>query len=461
MIPNKLVFVDVETTGMRPTHDRIIEIGIVRVENNKVVAQYNKLLNPNMYLNPYVEMLTGIKAEDLENAESFYDIKDDVYELLEGAVFVAHNVRFDYGFVKHELKQHGLPFNAKQLCTVKLSRQLFPRYRKHNLGALIERFGFQFEHRHRAFDDAHVLWQFFQMIQQSFAPEKIIKAIDQVQAQPTLPKDLDPETLENLPESPGVYKFYDADGALLYVGKSKNIRSRVMQHFNNDFMSSKQLRMCQKIARVEYIQTAGELGALLRESYLIKALQPLYNRQLRRHRKVITLRKVRTEQGYDTVELDTLEHISADEVSDLLGIFRSKKQAKDFLFEISRKYKLCPKILGLENCVSSCFAYRLKLCSGACITAEKPEMYNLRFLMACASYQFKNWGFEGPIEIVEKNPVSNLVEKFRLDKWCILNNVPSEEQSEFDLGTDYEFDVDTYKILVRYLKGNGLNVTSS
>jgi DNA polymerase-3 subunit epsilon len=123
-------------------------------------------------------------------------------------LFVAHNVRFDYGFVKHELKEHGLPFSAKQLCTVKLSRQLFPRYRKHSLAALIERFGFSFQHRHRAFDDAHVLWQFYQMLHQQFDVDKLSLAIESIQAQPTFPKDLEPGMVESLPESPGVYQFF-------------------------------------------------------------------------------------------------------------------------------------------------------------------------------------------------------------------------------------------------------------
>ncbi len=458
-LPDKLVFVDVETTGMRPSYDRIIEIGIIRVEHGKVVAEYSKLLNPNMYMSPYIEMLTGITSQDLESAASFYDVKDEVYELLEDATFVAHNVRFDYGFVRHELKEHGLPFSAKQLCTVKLSKKLFPRYSKHSLAALIERFGFSFKHRHRAFDDAHVLWQFYQMINQQFDGDKIAEAIASIQSQPTFPKDLDPAMVANLPESPGVYQFFDRDGLLLYIGKSKNIRSRVLQHFNNDFMTSKQLRLCQKIARIAFIQTAGELGALLRESYLIKKLQPLYNRQLRRHTKIISLRKMQNPDGYDTVSLDTLGQINADEVHELLGIFRSKKQAHDFLIDIARKYQLCPKLLGIEKGTGSCFAYRLKLCKGACVQAENPKIYNLRFLMAAASHQFKNWRHDGPIEISEKNDICELHEKFVLDKWCILKNhvtaEESQDETDLSLGTDYEFDVDTYKILVRYLEKNG------
>jgi DNA polymerase-3 subunit epsilon len=218
--------------------------------------------------------------------------------------------------------------------------------------------------------------------------------------------------------------------------------------------------MCQKIARVACIQTAGELGALLRESYLIKKLQPLYNRQLRRHTKITTLRKIQVEDGYNTVKLDTLDHISADEVPELLGVFRSKKQAKDFLLEMARKYSLCPRLLGLENAAGACFAHKLKLCKGACINAEDPKIYNLRFVMAAASHQFKNWQHEGPIEISEKNDASELSEKFILDKWCILKNKITqhespEEDADFHLGTDYEFDVDTYKILVRYLENNG------
>lgn len=452
MLPNKLAFVDVETTGMRPTYDRIIEIGIVRVENDKVVAKFNKLLNPNQHLSPFIQQLTGITSAELQEAESFYDIKDEVAELLDDALFVAHNVRFDYGFVRSELKRHGLPFTAKQLCTVKLSRHLYPTYRKHNLTALINRHGFECERRHRAFDDAHVLWQFYQKVRNEFDEDLLKKAVTHIQAKPSFPKDLDPNIVEDLPETPGVYKFYDAEGVLLYIGKSKNIRARVLQHFNNDFASTKQMKMCQNIARIEYFDTAGELGALLRESELIKDLQPIYNRQLRRRRQLYILRKTETEDGYLSVELDTVDHIESDEIGDIVGVFRSKKQANDFLADIAKEHTLCPKLLGLEKATGACFSHRLKHCKGACVGEENTALYNARFSIASVQNQLKPWHFDNPIEITEKNPYTKLAEKFVVDKWCILQNQTSYDSDEVSLGDDYEFDLDTYKILRRYLR---------
>ncbi len=141
MLPQKLVFIDTETTGLSVSRDRIIEIGIVRVENNVVVAEYQSLINPEMFLSPFITSITHITEADLVNAPTFYDIRKDVYDLLKDAVFVAHNVRFDYGFLRNEFKRMEMNFTAKHFCTAKLSRSLFPLERHHNLDSVMQRFG--------------------------------------------------------------------------------------------------------------------------------------------------------------------------------------------------------------------------------------------------------------------------------------------------------------------------------
>ncbi|PIZ64583.1 hypothetical protein CO051_01130 [Candidatus Roizmanbacteria bacterium CG_4_9_14_0_2_um_filter_39_13] len=133
-------FVDIETTGTSTRHDRIIEIGILRVENDKIVKKYNQLINPETHVSPFITQITGIIPDDLEDAPTFEIVKDEVYELLRDSIFVAHNVRFDHGFLKNEFKRFDMQFSMKQLCTVRLSRTLFPEHRHHNLDAIIERF---------------------------------------------------------------------------------------------------------------------------------------------------------------------------------------------------------------------------------------------------------------------------------------------------------------------------------
>src|SRR3989344_5971444 len=268
-LPSKLAFVDVETTGCR-VNDRIIDIGILRVENGELVETYNTLLNPNMMVPPEITELTGILPTQLEGAPTFGQVKKDIYSLLDDAVFVAHNVRFDYNFLRSEFSREETTFRARNLCTVKLSRTLFPTQRHHNLDSIIERHGFKIKNRHRAFDDAKILWEFYQYILKNFSDDLVQKAVSFVLKQPTRPLNIDPEIMANLPEAPGVYIFYGARGMPLYIGKSINIKERVMSHFSADKDSPTEAKIAQQIESIDTIQTAGELGALFLESQLIK-----------------------------------------------------------------------------------------------------------------------------------------------------------------------------------------------
>jgi DNA polymerase III subunit epsilon len=210
-----LVFVDIETTGLRPTYDRIIEIGIVKVINGEIVQKFNSLINPNIHLPAEIIQITGITTSDLENAPSWRLVQDEVLELLKDAIFVAHNARFDYGFIKNEFRRSNLSFSTKPLCSAKLSRALFPRFRRHNLDSLIERFNLDCTNRHRAYDDAHVIYQFFKSLDENFDKPRLFKTIEGQLKKPSLPQNLKQSDLDNLPEKPGVYIFYGSSGAPL------------------------------------------------------------------------------------------------------------------------------------------------------------------------------------------------------------------------------------------------------
>ncbi len=430
-LPKKLCFVDVETTGMRPNFDRVIEVGILRVEDNKLVQTYQTLINPGSYLPPEIADMTGISQLQLESAPSFYEIRKDLLEILADCIFVAHNVRFDYSFLKQEFKRYETNFSPKHFCTVKLSRALFPKYKHHNLDALIERFNFECVNRHRAFDDAQILWNFYQNIQTQFSLEKISETLDKVLKKPSLPIKLKHQDLEALPETPGVYIFYGSSGAPLYVGKSINIKERVLSHFSSDLVSPKEMKISQQIESIETIETQGELGALLKESELVKKLLPLYNRQLRLKKELIILKAELDKSGYKKIVLDTTKNIETEQLGDILGIFRSKSQAKEFLVKVCKEHTLCEKLLGLENTKGACFGLRLSRCKGACVGQENSLKYNLRFLEAFMDSKIKSWPFDGPIIIKEGKQV------FTVDNWC-CNGAP--------------FDLDTYKILRSYLR---------
>lgn len=452
MLPKTLVFVDTETTGLSLQRDRIIEIGLLRVENDTVVKTFKTLLNPETYISPMIQSMTGISKEALENAPSFYEMKDELIELMNDAVFVAHNVRFDYGFLRNEFKRAGMSFSSKHFCTVKLSKYLFPGLKRYNLDTIIEQFGISCARRHRAFDDAKVLWDFYQIAKEKVGIDNFLSAVNLALKKPSLPVGLSKDIVDSLPESPGVYIFYGAQGTPLYIGKSINIRERVLSHFANDHTSSTEMKIAQQIEHIELIKTSGELGALVKEAMLIKKMQPLYNRKLRINRKLIILKSFTNTKGYDQITLDTLDGIDHKELGNMLGVFRSQRQAKEFLIGIAKKHMLCEKLLCLEKTKTACFSYRLGNCKGACIGKEHPLRYHIRFLEAFSKNKIKPWPFKGPILIKEKNEFDNTIETFIVDKWCLLGSVNSSDNTENDkYSNTYLFDVDTYKILCQYL----------
>lgn len=452
-LPQKLAFVDIETTGGNFTHDRIIEVGIVRVENNKIVKTFQSLVNPQEFLPLEITYLTGITAAQLERAPTFRAIKSDLQELLNDCIFVAHNARFDLGFLKSEFKRLHYTFSPKHLCTVKLSRLLYPRCKHHNLDAIIKRHTITCAQRHRAFDDASVLWEFYQKILNSFTTGKIAEAVQFTLRRPSKPIYIQQKVLDGLPEQPGVYIFYDSEGMPLYIGKSLNVKTRILSHFSSDYISPREMKISQYIRDIEVIKTAGELGALLTESDLIKKQQPLYNRKLRQTRQMIIAKEACTMDGYSTLILEEISSIHQETLYATLGVFKNKLQAKQHLSYLAREFNLCDKLLGLQKCKDVCFGYSLKRCLGACVHKEESDSYNQRFQLAFAKTRISLWPFTGPILIKEQNPHSGLAETFLIDQWCYLGRIIEDVygQTQFKPYTK-SFDFDMYTIIKKYVK---------
>lgn len=452
MISQALSFVDVETTGSRINHDRIIEIGIVRVEKGKVKKKYKTLINPQSYISPFIEDITGIRAKDLEDAPLFENVAQDIWDVLNDSIFVAHNVRFDYSFIKNEYRRLGIPISLKQFCSVRLSRLLYPHEHHHNLDSIIERFNITCANRHRAFDDANAVWSFFKKIHTIFPSSLIDEHIEKLMKKPSLPKYLKEEDIDLIPESPGVYIFYGENDMPLYVGKSVNMRDRVLSHFSSDFTSTKEMNLSQQVQRIETEVTAGELGALLRETELVKKLQPLYNRQLRIKRELYFLRKEKNKDGYETAYVEVADSLDMEDSENILGIFRSKKQVKDFLAGQVKEHSLCPRLLGLEKTKGPCFSSKLGICHGACTKKEKPIKYNLRFYEAFAKTKIKSWPFNSPVTIRETDMFNGRRDEFVVSNWKILEvRSLREETMEVKDVSDTPFDLDTYRILTKFL----------
>lgn len=448
MIYDNLAILDVETTGSTAPYDRIIEIGILRIEKDKVVKKFETLLNPGVGISPFIENLTGIKSQDLESAPTFSEIKSDLAELLEGSIFVAHNARFDYSFIRHEFKRIGISYQSKQLCSVKLSRLLYPNFSHHNLDSIIERFDIKCERRHRAFDDAQAIWEFLQRIKESLPQEKIEHAVKTILRKPSLPPLLKKGAMNLLPESAGVYMFYGKSDIPLYIGKSVNIKDRVESHFMNDTESSRELEISQQVERIETILTGGELSALILESELVKKLQPLYNRKLRYAKRLTVIKKEKTRDGYFTLKISTGVEIDTSDFENILGIFKSEKAAKEHLAQLVKDFSLCQKLLGLQKTAGPCFSYHLEKCRGACVKKENSTLFNARFIIAFSSTQLASWPFAGPIMIKEESEIG---EALIFDKWCYLGKYSEYEYDDFNTNTTLS-DLDVYKILRTFLK---------
>jgi DNA polymerase-3 subunit epsilon len=296
-----LAIVDVETTGADPAADRVTEIAILHAEGGALTARWSTLVNPGAAIPGAIQALTGISQDMVDSAPRFADIAGEVHERLAGRVFVAHNARFDYGFVRREFERAGLKYLAKTLCTVRLSRRLYPGAAGHDLDSLIERHGLECEARHRALPDAAALWQFLRIAAGEHGEDVLAVAARQIARQPALPPHLDRTVIDEIPEAPGVYLFYDDGAAPLYIGKSRAMRSRVLQHFIAT------ASWTQRVRRIEWQRTAGELGALLREAELVKALDPVYNRQLRKPQRL---------EGVDWPHRGPLGVVEADESRD-------------------------------------------------------------------------------------------------------------------------------------------------
>jgi DNA polymerase-3 subunit epsilon len=449
MLDRSLIFLDLETTGATATHDRITEIGLIEVERGRLVGEWSTLVNPETRIPPFIEALTGISNGMVALAPTFGEIAPALQARLAGKLLVAHNARFDYGFLKNEFRRLGIKYSSDLVCTVKLSRKLFPGHARHNLDTLMERHGITCSARHRALGDARVLWDLTQKWRDAVGVEALAAAAAAQIKTPALPPGLSELVLDEIPEASGVYLFYGENDLPLYVGKSVNLRSRVLAHFSGDHRTSKDMRIVQQVKRIDWRQTAGELGALLEEARLVKDLLPTMNRQLRRNRDLCAIswqpgRRVPPQ----LVSVDCVDFSEADNV---YGVFRSQRAALDTLRNLAQAFGLCLIETGLEKGNGPCFAHQIKRCRGVCAGKESRPQHDLRLMEALRELKLQAWPFKGRIGVREAS--GELAELHVLDHWCYLGTVRAEHEFE-TLGTRLTFDLDTYKILKRFFAGH-------
>ena len=448
MFDRPLVFLDLETTGATATSDRITEIGLIEVDNGKFTGEWSTLVNPQTRIPPFIESLTGISNAMVADAPTFAELAVGLKARLAGKLLIAHNARFDYGFLKNEFARLDMPYASELLCTVKLSRKLYPGHAKHNLDTLMERHSVNCEARHRALGDARVLWDLLQIWLDEHGEEALATAAAAQFKKPALPAGLADFPMESIPNGPGVYLFYGENDLPIYIGKSVNLRSRVQAHFSGDHRLAKDMNIVQQVRRVEWKETAGELGALLEEARLVKDMLPTLNRQLRRNNELHAYT-----WDAETGGAPLLVHAAEIDFSaggEIYGVFRSKRAAVDALRGLAQAFELCPIGIGLEKGKGPCFAYQLQRCRGVCVGEESPAQHDLRLIEALAELKLQTWPFSGRIGVRESSGDETVMHV--LDHWCYLGSVRSDEELAA-LDARPAFDLDTYKILKRFLGG--------
>jgi DNA polymerase-3 subunit epsilon len=344
------------------------------------------------------------------------------------------------------------------LCTVRLSRRLFPEHHRHNLDSLIERHGLAADDRHRALADADLIWQFWEKIGREVDAERIGEAVRHQLKRPSLPPHLPPDFLDDVPEVPGVYLFYGEDDTLLYVGKSVNLRQRVLSHFAPGTGETKELRIAQEIRRIDWQETVGELGALLLEARLVKERQPVHNRRLRRTTDICAWQLDEVAPGDFRPRLASGEDAAPGRGGELYGLFSSKREATLALRKIAEAHQLCPAILGLTGTPGlPCVAHQLHQCRGACAGKESIGLHSARLMAALARLRLDGWPYPGPIGIVERNEFLDREEVHLVDAWRHLGTARSESEMEELLQApgDVKFDLDIYKLLKAQLAKRG------
>lgn len=453
-LPLPAVIVDLETTGSRASWDRITEIGLIEIDADGVVREWSTLVNPGVSIPATIQWLTGISNETVASAPRFEDLAPALHARLAGRLFIAHNARFDYGFLRNEFGRCGLRFFTRPLDTVRLSRALYPDASGHSLDALIARHGLVTEQRHRALGDARAVWAFLGRVEAECGGERLAAVLAELRKRPSLPPYLE-DNLDALPETPGVYFFYGEGDALLYVGKSKNLQARVPVHFAGSDTSTRALRLAQQVRRVDWEETAGELSALLREARLVKERQPLFNRRLRREGRLCSLRLAEDGEGVLRPEVVFAADMKGVPPR-LFGLFASPAAAHKKLREIATEHGLCLYATGVEKRgARPCSARQLRRCAGHCAGVESTLAHNLRFTDALQALALRVWPWQGPVGVVEECAENGRREIQVVDNWCWLGTATCDGELADVLAAPPRpvFDRDTYSLLVSVLFG--------
>jgi DNA polymerase III subunit epsilon len=380
--------IDIETTGGSARLEKITEVAIYLHDGEKITGEFVSLVNPERNIPYFITNLTGITNEMVENAPRFYEIAKTIVELTEGRTFVAHNARFDYSFIRQEFKSLGFNFRRNILDTVTLSRKLIPGHRSYSLGNICKDLNITISGRHRAAGDALATVKLFEMLleRDNEINGKRSDLIRNTRISKLNPK-LDISKIETIPDEAGIYYFYNEEGDLIYIGKSRNLQQRISTHLSNN-TTNRAMEMRDMIADIDWELTGSELIALLRESFEIKDNKPIYNRAQRRSSFQWGIYSFTDHDGYLNYRYGLID---SDDTP--ISVFSSREKAKSKLVSLVEAYSLCQKLTGLYETMGPCFQYHVGICRGACCGKEPPETYNERALQAAEEFIFSRRNF--------------------------------------------------------------------
>lgn len=373
--------VDIETTGGNPGLGGITEIAAILHDGSRVVDTYHTLINPQRPIPGFITGLTGIDQKMVENAPTFAEIADELWEFLEDAVFVAHNVNFDFSFIRSAFEALGRNFQARKLCTVRLSRKVFPGLRSYGLGRICSHLHIEIENRHRALGDAEATATLFGMMMEKDA-SAVFGALKQNQGASFLPPNISISRYLEIPEATGIYYFHDSQGQVIYVGKANNIRERFKGHFSGN--SKDKLSLKTEIHDISWTLTGSEMLAYLLEVLEIKRIWPKYNQASKFQSSSWAIYHYQDGNGFDRL------HVGKYAASlKPIAEFMSHAEAWKFLKEKVEAHELCPKLSGIQKTAGPCYDFADGKCRGACCGAESAEDYAARFDEAIRSFSQK------------------------------------------------------------------------
>ncbi|MEN8790319.1 MAG: exonuclease domain-containing protein [Flavobacteriaceae bacterium] len=370
--------VDIETTGNGIIGNKITEISIFKFNGEEIVDEYTTLVNPECEIPYFITGLTGIDNHTVRNAPTFGEVAHHVAEITKDMIFVAHSVNFDYNVIKHEFKALGQSFVRKKLCTVRLSRRLYPGLQSYSLGKLCSSLEIPLKDRHRARGDAHATVLLFHKIIKTGKAEPVISNFLNARSQEaTLPPALDREVYDRLPPKTGVYYFKNSKGSVIYVGKAKNIKKRILGHFYDK--STREIELCKETTMIDFELAGSELVALLMESAAIKHYYPKYNRAQKRRLPAYGI--------FSYADRNGILHLGYNKVSSIPShflAFYSTTDCRMYLEELCTLFELCPKYCHLQENVDECNHFRIPQCGGICRGNESTKDYNNKVEAAIA-----------------------------------------------------------------------------